>query len=164
MIRYALRERLDRMTDGQARRNKTPREAVTAYRRLATVEMPVAVGRYATARYSLLRIVPRTGRKHQIRRHMKHIFHPVIGDTSYGDGRHNQFFREQLGSRRLLLAATGLGWQHPHTGRRVSVSAPLDADFQKLVRRLDWERHFGPDGALLDEPPVVRVSCGEAAH
>jgi tRNA pseudouridine65 synthase len=152
VIRYPLKERLDRMTDGRARSDKSPQDAVTAYRRLATVELPVAVGRYASARYSLLQVLPRTGRRHQIRRHMKHIFHPVIGDTSHGDGRHNRLFRDRFDNRRLLLAAAGLCWRHPYTGRATAVSAPLDADFQGIVRRLGWAALFSHDG-LFDAGP-----------
>jgi tRNA pseudouridine65 synthase len=140
------------MTDGRARSDKSPQDAVTAYRRLATVELPVAVGRYASARYSLLQVLPRTGRRHQIRRHMKHIFHPVIGDTSHGDGRHNRLFRDRFDNRRLLLAAAGLCWRHPYTGRATAVSAPLDADFQGIVRRLGWAALFSHDG-LFDAGP-----------
>src|SRR3569623_2121746 len=101
LIDYPLNEELDAAIDADAHANKPAQAAVTAYRRLATAEQPHAVGPYASARYSLLEVMPHTGRKHQIRRHMKHVFHPVIGDTSHGDGRHNRFFRE-LAPRREL--------------------------------------------------------------
>ncbi|MBD3620159.1 MAG: tRNA pseudouridine(65) synthase TruC [Chromatiales bacterium] len=139
VIDYALREEQDRMTDALADPDKAAQPAVTPWRRLATVELPHAVGRYPTARYSLLRLTPETGRKHQIRRHMKHIFHPVVGDTTHGDGRHNRFFREQLDSHRLLLAATGLALAHPHTGAPLAIEAPLAADFRQVLDRLGWE-------------------------
>ena len=124
--------------DSDADAAKPAQEAITAYRRLALAELPYAVGRYASARYSLLEVMPRTGRKHQIRRHMKHVFHPVIGDTSHGDGRHNQFFRERLQCRRLLLAATRLDFIHPYSGKPVSITAPLDQAFLSVIRQLDW--------------------------
>lgn len=139
LIDYPLKEPLDKMSDARADRNKPAQSAITAYRRLATVELPHPVGRYATARYSLLEFAPRTGRKHQIRRHMKHVFHPIIGDTSYGDGRHNQFFRRHLGCRRLLLAATALRFAHPHTAVKVAIQAPLASDFHQVVQALGWE-------------------------
>ena len=138
LIDYPLREELDAATDGDADAAKPAQEAITAYRRLALAELPYAVGRYASARYSLLEVMPRTGRKHQIRRHMKHVFHPVIGDTSHGDGRHNQFFRERLQCRRLLLAATRLDFIHPYSGDPVSITAPLDQAFLSVIRQLDW--------------------------
>jgi tRNA pseudouridine65 synthase len=112
IIDYPLKEQLDRMTDALADADKPAQAAVTGYRRLATAELPQAVGRYNTARYSLLSLTPETGRKHQLRRHMKHIFHPIIGDTTHGDSRHNQFFRDRLDCRRLLLAATQVSFKH----------------------------------------------------
>ena len=139
VIDYALREQHDAMTDALADPDKAAQAAVTGYRRLATVELPYAVGRYSSARYSLLELKPRTGRKHQIRRHLKHIFHPIIGDTTHGDGRHNRLFRDRLGSHRLLLAATGLEFVHPHSGQRLRIDAPLQADFGRLLVRLGWQ-------------------------
>ena len=138
VIDYALRETRDRTTDGKARRDKPPQPAVTVYRRLATVETPHAVGRYPTSRYALAALRPRTGRKHQIRRHMKHIFHPVIGDRKYGDGRHNRFFEEHFGCRRMLLHAAALTFSHPFTGAPTVLLAPLDAVFRDVLERLGW--------------------------
>ena len=138
LIDYALQERPDRMTDARAEPDKPAQPAVTGYRRLATVEMAHPVGRYASARYSLLEVKPQTGRKHQIRRHMKHIFHPVIGDTTHGDGKHNRLFRDRLDCHRLLLAATRLELNHPQTGERLRIDAPLQADFQDVMQRLGW--------------------------
>ncbi|WP_456426780.1 tRNA pseudouridine(65) synthase TruC [Rhodocaloribacter sp.] len=138
VIDYALRETRDRTTDGRARRDKPAQPAVTVYRRLATVETPHAVGRYPTSRYALAAVRPRTGRKHQIRRHMKHLFHPVIGDRKYGDRRHNRFFEEHLGCRRMLLHAAALAFRHPFTGAPTVVLAPLDGAFRDVLERLGW--------------------------
>lgn len=138
LIDHPLKEELDAASEADADANKPAQAAITAYRRLAIVELPYAVSRYASARYSLLEVTPRTGRKHQIRRHMKHVFHPVIGDTSHGDGRHNRFFRERLQCRRLLLAATRLEFTHPYSGEPVTIDAPLDAAFLAVVDQLDW--------------------------
>ncbi len=138
VIDHPLRETRDRMTDGKARRDKPPQSAVTDYRCLATVELPYAVGRYPTSRYALAAVRPRTGRKHQIRRHMKHLFHPVIGDRKYGDWRHNRFFEEHLGCRRMLLHAARLAFPHPFTGTETVVQASLDEAYRQLVERLGW--------------------------
>lgn len=132
-IDYALKEELDRTTDRLTDPGKAAQSAVTDYRRLATLELPHAVGRYATARYSLIEANPRTGRKHQIRRHMKHIFHPIVGDTTHGDGRHNRFFRQQLGCRRLLLAATALRLSHPMTGAALDFRAMPQDEFATIL-------------------------------
>ena len=122
------------------------KEAVTAYRRLATVELPCAVGRYPTSRYSLVAARPLTGRRHQLRRHFKHLFHPIIGDTSYGEGRHNRFFRETFGCARLLLHAAGLSFRHPYTGEEITVAAGPGEEFTSVVERLGW-------GEALALPP-----------
>ena len=138
LIDYPLREQQDRMTDARADPYKPAQPALTDYRRLATVELAYPVGRYAGARYSLLEVKPKTGRKHQIRRHLKHIFHPVVGDTTHGDSQHNRLFRDRLDSHRLLLAATRLQLIHPRTGERLCIDAPLQGDFQDVMRRLGW--------------------------
>jgi tRNA pseudouridine65 synthase len=142
-IDHPLEVRCDKMADQRADRDKPAQEAVTDYRRLAIVELPHAVGRYATARYSLLRADPRTGRMHQLRRHLKHIFHPVIGDTTYGDGKQNEFFRRTLGCRRLLLHAREIAFPHPRSGQTVRLTAPLDEQFRKLLDALGWDEALG---------------------
>ncbi len=138
VIDYPLKEQLDKMTDAQADQQKPPQPALTTYRRLNQVELPHAVGRYATARYSLLQLQPQTGRKHQLRRHMKHIFHPVVGDTSHGDGKHNTLFREQFNCRRLLLHAETLSFTHPHKQQDIALKAGLDAVFSAVLQRFSW--------------------------
>ncbi len=140
-IDYPLLEEPDRMTDRKAQTGKPAQAAITDYRCLDQVELPFPVGRYASCRYSLLEVTPHTGRKHQIRRHMKHIFHPVIGDTTHGDGRHNQFFRDQFDCRRLLLCATSMELTHPHTQATIRLTTTLDADFQSLLHEFGWSRH-----------------------
>ncbi len=138
LIDYPLKEVLDKMTDAKADQYKQAQLSITEYQRLATVELPFAVGRYNSARYSLLQVTPKTGRKHQIRRHMKHIFHPIVGDTTHGDGKQNQFFRQQFDCQRLMLAATHLGFEHPVTAAKVVLYAPLDAQFAQQLDALGW--------------------------
>jgi tRNA pseudouridine65 synthase len=135
-IDYALKEQLDKMTDAKAKQDKEAQPALTNYSRQATVELPFAVGRYATARYSLLSLIPETGRKHQIRRHMKHIFHPIVGDTSHGDGKHNVFFREHFDCHRLLLHADRLSLTHPVSAQKLIIRAPLEIGFQTVYNSL----------------------------
>ena len=114
------------------------REAVSHYRRLATVELPIPVGRYPVARYSLVEVRPESGRMHQIRKHFKHIFHPLVGDTTYGEGRHNRLFREHFQLERLLLIARRLQFEHPFSGAPVEIEAPLGAEINDLFSRLGW--------------------------
>jgi tRNA pseudouridine65 synthase len=94
--------------------------AVTEFRRLGIFE-----------RYALLEVVPRTGRLHQIRRHLKHISHPVIGDVRYGKGEHNRLFRERFGLHRLLHALE-LGFPHPG----LSFVAPVPPDLAGPLRAM----------------------------
>jgi len=83
--------------------------AVTRYRRLAAFEWPFSVdARHATSRYALMDIEPLTGRRHQIRRHFKHIAHPLVGDTTHGKGAHNRAVAQWLGVQRLWLHAAAV--------------------------------------------------------
>ncbi|RMH95216.1 MAG: hypothetical protein D6681_13215 [Calditrichaeota bacterium] len=129
-----------------------PKPARTEYRRLATVELPYAVGKFPTARYSLVEIYPHTGRKNQIRRHFNHIAHPIIGDTAYGDNKHNRFFREHFGIHRLLLMATELSFVHPHTGQPLTIRAPIPAEVAKVLESLGWLEVCRERGYALPAP------------
>lgn len=129
-IDYALKEELDAIADKRARTDKEAQHAVTDFMTLARVELPYKVSkRHDTTRYSLLQLSPKTGRKHQLRRHLAHIRHPIVGDTTHGDGRHNEFFRRHFNNHRLLLAATGLEFTHPQSGRVVSLRVDVPEEF-----------------------------------
>ncbi|WP_449284047.1 pseudouridine synthase [Luteimonas yanweni] len=107
--------------------------AVTRFERLADAELPIPSAGFETSRYALLRARPQTGRFRQIRRHLKHLSHHLIGDTSHGDGRHNRSFR-MLGIHRMLLHAEQLSFPHPgDPTRRVHVAAPPDAEFARAL-------------------------------
>jgi tRNA pseudouridine65 synthase len=109
------------------------KSALTAFTRLATTELALPSAGFATSRYALLQVRPETGRFRQIRRHLKHASHHLIGDSSHGDGRHNRAFRA-LGIHRMLLHAQRLRFAHPHTGEGIDAVAPLDAEFEAALR------------------------------
>ena len=113
--------------------------AVTRYWRLAVTELPHRVDAYPTSRYALLELKPETGRRHQIRRHLKHIAHPIIGDATYGKGRHNRLFQELFGCHRLLLACLEMRLTHPVSNEPLRLTAPLAAGFSSVLDRLGWE-------------------------
>jgi tRNA pseudouridine65 synthase len=113
------------------------KEAVTDFQRLATAELDAPGSGHETSRYALLQCTPHTGRFRQIRRHLKHISHHLIGDTSHGDGRHNRNFRMR-GVHRMLLHAWRLRFIHPESGEAQEVIAPLDAEFNKAMNLFDW--------------------------
>lgn len=135
--------------------------ALTTWRRLATVELPVRVDRYPTSRYSLLELEPHTGRRHQLRRHLKHVDHPIVGDTTYGQGRHNRLFRERFDCRRLLLAAVELRLAHPVSGAPLAIASPLEADFARVVDALGW-REALPDCARERVGDAVESATADA--
>ena len=138
-IDYPLKQMLDTREQKEQGITKEAQEAQTVSMRLETVELPYAVSRYPVARYSLVKLEPRTGRKHQLRRHMKHIFHPIVGDTKHGRGEHNKLFREKFECHRLLLHANRVQFVHPITKKKIVIEAPLDAMFKKLFKIFSWE-------------------------
>ncbi len=113
-------------------------EALTEYWCLDRTEIPFAsTNRYNSSRYSLVKIYPHTGRMHQIRRHMAHDRHYVIGDNTHGDGKQNNFFRKQFDSWQLMLHAWQLEFTHPYTAKEIHITAPIPAYFQKLMEQIN---------------------------
>lgn len=119
---------------GPGKPQKKP--ALTDFAVLARGERDEAAAGFPTSRYALLRASPRTGRFRQIRRHLKHAMHHLVGDTSHGDGRRNLQFRMQ-GVHRMLLHAWRLGFPHPDGGR-VQVAAPLDDEYRRALALFGW--------------------------
>ena len=140
IIDYALSVKLDKIADKDV--NNTPKEAqeaVTAFKRLERVEIPFSVGRYNQTRYSLVELKPKTGRKHQLRRHMKHLAHHILGDTKYGRGEHNKMIRAEFDCHRMLLHAISLEITHPYTGKILRLKASIDETFKSLFKSFSWK-------------------------
>ncbi len=140
LIDYPLKQMLDTKEQKKLGITKEAQEAQTHYECLATVELPYPVSRYPVARYSLVKLHPKTGRKHQLRRHMKHIFHPIVGDTKHGRGEHNQLFREKFECHRLLLHSHRVSFVHPVTKQSVEIEASVDDTFDGLFKIFGWEK------------------------
>ena len=136
---YALKEELDKIADKFAQQDKPAQEAITHYRPLAHVEVPFSTGRFPTSRYCLMEMQPKTGRKHQLRRHMHHLSHPIIGDTTHGDGKHNRLFRDEYSAHRLLLHATKLNFFHPFLERDIEITASFDEVWCDLFSSFQWQ-------------------------
>ncbi|WP_158784016.1 tRNA pseudouridine(65) synthase TruC [Pantoea sp. BAV 3049] len=136
---YALTEELDKIADKFANPEKAPQPAVTHWRGLATAELPVPVSRYETSRYSLVELKPQSGRKHQLRRHMTHLRHPIIGDTAHGDLRQNRSAAQNFGMNRLMLHASELQLAHPVTGEALLLRAGLDKAWQGIMAPFGWQ-------------------------
>jgi tRNA pseudouridine65 synthase len=139
LIDHPLLEELDKYTDKKARANKPTQPAITTFKTLAQVEFPFSIDKYPCTRYSLVQCTPQTGRKHQIRRHMKHISHPIIGDAKHGKGNHNRFFQEKFSCAGLMLASTEMHFTHPVTNQALTLIAPLSSQFTHIIRQFGWE-------------------------
>jgi len=137
LLDYPLIEELDKYTDKNARTPEA-KPAITEFFKLADIALPYAVDKYPESRYSLVKCLPQTGRKHQIRRHLKHISHPIIGDAKHGKGNHNRFFQETFNAHRLLLAATELTFKHPINKKQIKLIAALDETMTQLIQRFNW--------------------------
>ncbi|WP_179953224.1 pseudouridine synthase [Desulfobotulus mexicanus] len=140
-----LRGVLSRFLRPEDEKNGLLRFSITRYHRADCVEIPVPMGRVPSRCYSLVELHPETGRSRQIRRHLKSFSHPIIGDTTYGDGRHNRFFREAFDCQRLMLAATLISFLHPHSGHRLHLSVPPSADFCRVLVQLGMEADWAQD-------------------
>lgn len=139
VIEYPLKQMLDTKVEKKLGITKEEQAATTKYKCLATVELPYAVSRYPVARYNLVGLYPQTGRKHQLRRHMKHIFHPIVGDTKHGRGEHNTLFREKYAVNRLLLHSHRMIFMHPIYKTKIVINAKLDDTFTMLFQSFEWE-------------------------
>jgi tRNA pseudouridine65 synthase len=159
-VDHPVKEIKDRYIKRRARQKDEPNikpdikiyPAVTDFKQLAKIELPFAVDKYPTSRYSLVELIPKTGRRHQLRRHMKHLSHPIIGDTRYGKDIHNKFFLNQFHCKRLLLAAVEMKFIHPMTGTDVVITAApdrkfdgkydgkFDGEFSLILQQFNWNR------------------------
>lgn len=126
-IDYALRKE-----------NGTLQDAFTTYKTLAQAELPIAFGKFATSRYSLVEARPQTGRMHQLRKHFAHIFHPIIGDRTHGCNKQNKLFTETWEMSTMLLHARSLSFKHPVTGEEVYTEAPLMPEFTRMMQLMGW--------------------------
>lgn len=138
IIDHPLTRQFDDYEFRAANATAAAQEAITRYRRLAVAELPHAVDRYPTSRYALVELMPQTGRRHQIRRHLKHIAHPIVGDATYGKGRHNRLFQDLFNCHRLLLACLEMRLNHPVSGIALTLRAPLADDFASVIGQLGW--------------------------
>lgn len=137
VIDYPLKLKLDKIADKHSQ-EKEPQEAVTEYRSLQQIELPIKVGRFDTARFSLVELKPQTGRKHQLRRHMKHIFHPIIGDSCYGDLHQNRAFAEYFNVSQLLLHSHQLVLTHPYTNKEIIIKSKINQKMDKILNHYSW--------------------------
>jgi len=113
-------------------------EAITKFSTLDRTELDIPFGKHLTSRYSLLEINPLTGRYHQIRKHLDHIHHPIIGDRPHGCNKQNKLFKEKFGLMTMMLHAKKLIFEHPVTNKKITISAELQSEFERMIRLLQF--------------------------
>jgi tRNA pseudouridine65 synthase len=104
----------------------------TRFQTMARWEWPIADRHFACSRFALVQAQPETGRRHQIRRHLKHLSHPIVGDATHGKGPLNRAVAQHLGLQRLWLHAWQLSLVHPHTGQTLALCATPGAEWARL--------------------------------
>ena len=127
--------------DDDARGPLVAQAARTRFRTLGRWAVPLPYGDFAQTRCALLELQPKTGRRHQLRRHCKHIGHPIIGDATHGKGPLNRALAGWLGLQRLWLHASTLALPHPVTGAPLLIKAALGAEWAR------WDAAAEPVGA-----------------
>lgn len=105
----------------------------------ASGTVPVPQGDFPTTRVALLGAEPLTGRRHQIRRHLKHVAHPIVGDATYGKGAVNRSVAAWWRTDRLMLHCARMAFSHPVTGEWLDVVAPPDEEWARMLRAMHWE-------------------------
>jgi tRNA pseudouridine65 synthase len=122
--------------------NGIMQDAVTKYKTLGKTEINLPFGRHSTSRYSLLQVQPLTGRKHQIRKHLAHIHHPIIADRPHGCNKQNKLFKEKFGLMTMMLHASQLEFQHPKTDQSTTIKAELHSEFRRMLKELEFKINF----------------------
>ncbi len=122
---------LRRMEDDARTGRAEVQAAQTRYRTLAHYELPLPQGSFPAMRCARVELQPLTGRRHQLRRHLKHIAHPILGDATHGKGALNRAVAELLGVQRLWLHALRLELQHPVGGVSLAIEAPAGPDWER---------------------------------
>lgn len=123
-------------------------DAITQFQRMACLQLDVPVDRYPSTRVALVAASPETGRRHQIRRHLKHLAHPIIGDATHGKGAHNRWWAAHLGVQRLWLHAQSLQMKHPFGGETLNITS----DWRDTSLNPEWCSLLA-DHAWVFEPP-----------
>lgn len=114
------------------------KDALTKYNTLSSIEINRSVKPYPTSRYSIVELIPKTGRQHQLRKHLNKISHPIIGDHKYGNRHHNQLFANDLGWGNMFLHAMELKFDHFKYEDRIHIRAELPTFWQEMMEELGF--------------------------
>lgn len=114
-------------------------EAITEYKTIRNVELDIPFGKFRTSRYSLVEVKPQTGRMHQIRKHLAHINHPIIGDRPHGCNKQNKLFKEKFEMTTMMLHASEVVFKHPDTNSKIKITANLQSEFRRMISIMGWK-------------------------
>lgn len=115
------------------------KDAITHYKTLASIELDIPVHPYASSRYSLIKLLPETGRMHQLRIHMNKISHPIVGDYKHGDRFHNRNFEQNFNWHTMFLHAQKVEFKHPINDELITIEADFPDNWQQLFKRFNWK-------------------------
>ncbi|WP_216663712.1 MULTISPECIES: pseudouridine synthase [unclassified Lentimicrobium] len=111
-------------------------EAITKYKTVDRSELEIPFSRHPTSRYSLLNVEPLSGRMHQIRKHLAHIHHPIIGDRPHGCNKQNKLFKEKWNMMSMMLHARSITFFHPITNKKTNIIAQPSEEFLRTTQFL----------------------------
>lgn len=137
-VDHPLKFKHDKIADKFADKDKPAQEAHTTFNCLHQAVINKPLGKFPTVRYSLVECFPKTGRKHQIRRHLNHINHPILNDANYGDNKQSHFFQREFEMNRLMLFAKDLTFVHPISERSIHIAASIGERELALFEKLGW--------------------------
>ena len=138
IVRGFVEEELDITTPVKNPDTQVYKDAETFCKPLQKIELNIAVHPYEFSRYSLVKLIPRTGRMHQLRIHMNKISRPIIGDYKYGDRFHNRMFENEFNCNNLFLHANSIAFTHPYLNTEIFVNATLPKDWNKIFELFKW--------------------------
>lgn len=115
------------------------KDALTNYNTINNIELDIPVTPYDKSRYSLIKLLPETGRMHQLRIHMNKVNHPIVGDYKYGDRFHNRMFETQFGCNYLFLHAYKIEFTHPLTSQPLVLIAQFPLDWLLVFNVFNWK-------------------------
>jgi tRNA pseudouridine65 synthase len=111
-------------------------EAETLFRCIKTTEIEIPFGKHSTSRYSLIEAFPKTGRMHQIRKHLDHLRHPIIGDRPWGCNKQNKLFLEKWELNNMMLHADSINIIHPFSNEKLFIKANQPEEFLRIQKIL----------------------------
>jgi len=114
-------------------------KAITTFKLIEKTEVKISLGKHATSRYSLVELRPQTGRHHQLRKHMAHIFHPIIGDRPHGCNKQNKLFKEHFNSMTMFLHAYKIKIIHPVLNKEIEFKSEISQEFELMLKELEFK-------------------------